>query len=293
LSYLVGHWSLGAFVFVAVALVAAHEAGLARLRRRSRPLAARRRRLRSIAFYSGLAVLVVGLDSPLDHWGYEYFFVHMIQHVLLMFIGPALLVAGAPWLPLLFAIPLGPRRRLLRFACIGPGRRAVRSLGRVVRNRWFCLLALNAVMIGWHVPAALDLGETNRFVHTVLMEGSFVVSGVLFWSQVLPSHPLRPRAAAVWQGGAVVATNVAMFVLAMAMSIFSTGSWYPVYDHVAGVRMAPFADQQIGAAILWVCGDFWAVPALIGIIRRAISEEGGIGDLVDRVLRRPETVDLT
>lgn len=293
MNYLLDHWSPGAFAFLATALVVAHEVGLARLRRRSLPSHTRRRRLRSLAFYGGLAVLLVGLDSPLDHWGYDYFFVHMIQHVLLMFIGPALLVAGAPWLPLLFAVPLGARRRLLRAACRGAPQRALRAAWRVAGNRWFALLALDAVMIGWHVPALLDLGETNRFVHVVLMEGSFVASGVLFWLQVIPSHPLRPRAAALWQGGAVIGTNFAMFVLAMAMSIFSSGSWYPVYQHVAGVRMAPFADQQIGAAILWVCGDFWAVPALILIIRRAISEEGGVGELVDRLVRRPETVDLT
>ncbi len=286
MNYVTENWSFDPFVIVVAVVVVAHELGLARLRHRSDPKRTRLRRLHSIAFYAGLGVLLLAIDSPIDYWASDYFFVHMIEHLLIAFYAPILIVFGAPWLPLLFALPVGARRKIGRFVMLGRWSRFLRPVGRVLAGPWFALISFNVVMVAWHFPVLFDLAENNQTVHIWLMHASFFVTGILFWLQIIPSYPFRLKTGPLWQAGAVIGTNVVMFILAMALSIFSATSWYSVYAHVPGVTLAPFADQQIGAAILWVCGDFWAVPALIVILKRAIDEEGSISNVLERLSHR-------
>ena len=161
-----------------------------------------------------------------------------------------------------------------------------RSVGRFVVNPWTALISFNAVMVIWHLPGTFDAAQENQLVHIWLMHASFFVTGILFWLQIIPSYPFRMKASPLWQVGAIISTNVVMFVMAMTLSLFSATSWYSVYAHVPGVSLSPYADQQIGAAVLWICGDFWAIPALAVTIRRAIDSEGGFSLGVDRLFHR-------
>jgi putative membrane protein len=286
-SYLTQHWSFDPFMIVVLVAVGWHEIGLAKLRRRSRPDRTRQRRLRSLWFYAGLGVLLIAVQSPIDYWSDDYFFVHMIQHLLLMFAAPTLIVAGAPWQPLLDALPGRLGRDATREVMTRDWSRPLRAVAGWLLRPWVSVVIFNLVMLLWHVPGLFDLAERNQAVHIWLEHGSFFAAGLLFWLQFIESPPFRRKMPLTSQAIALVGTNVLMWLVAMAMGIMTSTSWYAPYNHhIPGVTLPPFADQQIGAGILWICGDFWAVPALTSVVRRLIAEDGGIGSAVDHILNR-------
>lgn len=286
MNYIANHWSFHPFLILALILAVWHEIGLARLARRSGPRDARRRRMRSLFFYCGLAVMLIAVQSPIEYWSEKYFFVHMVQHLLLMFAAPTLVVAGAPWQPLRAALDgwlPAPGTGPSYWAAIS---RPVRAAVAVLLRPWVSVAVFSIVMVAWHLPPLLDLEVRNAAVRVWLMQSTFFLAGVLFWLQFIPSPPFQRRMPLVSQAAALVLTNVVMWLLAMAMSIFSTASWYSVYNHLPGITLPPYADQEIGAAILWVCGDFWAIPSLIYILRCLITEDGSVAAAVEQILHR-------
>ncbi len=278
MSYLTDHWSVDWFLLLVLVAAAWYEVGLARMSAAER---AEHRGRRSVLFYGGCAVLLLAVMSPVGYWADRYFFMHMIQHLLLMFAVPTLIVLSAPWRPLRAALPA----RLTSRTTANAGYGALGGIGRAALRPWVSVAIFNAVMVGWHVPAMLDLAERNQFAHG-LMYCTFLVAGVLFWLQFIGSPPFPMKMPPFSQAAALLVTNVIMWVLAMAMGILTSSSWYTAYEHVPGVTLPAFADQQIGAGILWICGDFWAIPAMILVVRRLIAEDGSVASAIDRILGR-------
>jgi putative membrane protein len=278
MQYILDHWSYDPFIIIVAIVVVWHEIGLFRLAGRSQPERARERRIRSLWFYAGLLVALLSVVSPVEYWSYDYFIVHMVQHLLLMFAAPSLVVKGAPWQPLLEALPGRSEKAVT-------GSRSLRSFWRFLTEPVLAVVLFNLAMVVWHIPAVLDLAEDNQTVQIWLMHSSFFIAGVLFWLQFIPSPPFESRMPLLGRAAALLATNVVMIFIAMALSIFASHSLYAWYAHVPGVTLPAFADQQIGAAILWVCGDFWALPTMIITIRKLLNDETGIGTDLDRFMR--------
>ncbi len=75
---------------------------------------------------------VVALASPIEVLSEDLFWVHMVQHVLLMLVAAPLFVLARPWTRLWRALPLRGRRQLARWMLHAPSAAPLRAAARVL-----------------------------------------------------------------------------------------------------------------------------------------------------------------
>jgi cytochrome c oxidase assembly factor CtaG len=274
------NWSYDPFMVVIAVIAAVHARGLRRhlgsMRRSGRPTRAWLGQ--AVLFWSGLGVLLLAVVSPVDYWSDTYLTSHVIQHILLAFVAPPLIVLGAPWVPLLLGLPrpvgrwyalVLQRTRPVRPGSGRPVWRWAVPLRRLSAKPWTSIVAFNVAMIFWHLPVPFGWAAGNQTVHIWLAHGSFFALGVALWLQIFASYPFRPVLAPPARVLALMATNAVMVVIAMTMVMFSRD----LYDWYAPLGAAgQAADQQIAGSILWVCGEVTFLPSILVTIAAWVSE---------------------
>ncbi len=233
----------------------------------------------ALIFWAGLIVLLLAVVSPVDYWSDTYLSAHVVQHILLAFVAPPLIVLGAPWVPLLRGLPRPVARvygRVLRYtrARRPAERRSVWRIAAAVRRfaaqPYTPVVAFNADMLFWHFPGPFDLAARNSSIHIWLEHGSFFGLGVCLWLQIFGSYPFRPALAPVGRVAALIASNATMVVIAMTMVMF-THDLYPWYASRGASAQA--SDQQVAGAILWVCGEVTFLPSILYTVTRWLDDD--------------------
>jgi putative membrane protein len=251
-----GNWSLDpGLVYVGLAAILY----LLGCRARSRPSP-----LQMASFFAGLLAIVIALDSPIDYYADQLFWVHMLQHVLLLTVAPPLFLLGRPWPTMWRALPLGPRTTVARTLARSRWTAPVRALAKPL-PAW---ILFNATIVGWHIPAAYDATLTNGVVHAV-EHALFFFTGLLFWARVIDPGPLRPRL--VWP--VRIAYTVGAMVVGWVLAITLVMVPHAAYHYYEAFRTRPgglsaMEDQQIAAGIMWVPGSIaYAITFLAGFYR--------------------------
>lgn len=206
---------------------------------------------RWICFAAGLLAIFVALESPLDAWSDTYLWAHMVQHLVLLYLAAPLLLFGAPLMPLWRAIPLASRRTCLRWLMLHPRpRRVALALGHVFSRPAIIWILFVGDFIAWHTPILYDAALNHQPIHD-FEHLCFLATALLFWAQVITSHPLKPRlglgAQAFYAFGAGAATEL--------VSLALTFSAAPIYAHYAAISrpagaISALVDQTVAGALM-------------------------------------------
>jgi cytochrome c oxidase assembly factor CtaG len=258
-------------VALALGLHVMGERRAVRLRRRPRD---RRARTRAAFFYAGLLTIVISVVGPIDTYSTKLFWVHMIQHVLLLTVAAPLIVLGAPWMSIWRPLPLDFRRSVAGAIAKSPWAAPLRAAGRILSRPPGALVAFAADLIFWHLPVAYDLTLRHIWVHA-LEHVSFLLFAILLWAQVIDSPPLRSRLRADQRVYYIIGASVVGWVLSLVLA-FATAPLYSVYAHLAGRPggISALTDQQLAAGIMLVPGSFtMSVFVFFGLYRWLGADE--------------------
>jgi putative membrane protein len=207
-------------------------------------------------FAASLLLALIALVSPLDALADQLFFMHMVQHMLLLDAVPILAI-------------LGFTKVILR-----PVTRAVRDLEHragALAHPAFAVVLYVGVIWAWHVPAAYDLAVRHQAVH-VLEHITFVLAGSLYWWHLL--SPIRARQRLHGMGPIVYMASTKLFVGALGMGLaFAPSALYPYYVHLARVwGISAGVDQSIAGLIMAVEQSLVMGIALVVLFVRALAE---------------------
>jgi cytochrome c oxidase assembly factor CtaG len=261
-------WSFDPAVVLGLALAALlYAAGLRRLRTRSRVPIVPPWRL--WCWFLGLAVVALALLSPIGTFGAALFFVHMIEHLLLLLVAPPLLWLGAPLLPLLWAFPRQERRALGRlFREDHP----VHRLFHLLTDAWVTSLLFFVAVALWHLPRFYDAAQGVTAVHG-LEHGVFFGAAMLYWWPVIHPTGGRRRLGYGMSLLYLFAANVEGIIIGAPLT-FATHVVYAYYADVPRVTsLTALDDQELGGLIMWVPTSLYWLGALVAVLIRWFSQE--------------------
>jgi cytochrome c oxidase assembly factor CtaG len=235
--------------------------------RRTRSLAAQGRPVptwRQWMFWVGIGLVVLALNSPIDALGEEhFFFIHMLQHVILGDLAPLCFVLGLTGQVL---------RPVLRY-------RLVERL-RVLVHPFVALPIWAVDLYVWHIPYLYDAALHHDSVHA-LEHFCFFSAGCLMWEPVLETLPAPAWFGTGMKFGYIAVVRLLETILGNVF-IWSSSAFYSVYRHPPQWGITPVHDLNLGGVVMMAEGSLVTAVILVWLFFRLAHE----GEVRQRLLEQ-------
>lgn len=239
------HWRLNAATVAPLAVAAAGYLW-AVLRVARRHPAGRWAVGRTATFLAGLGTIWLALSSFVGMYATTFFWIHMIQHLLLIMVAPALLVVGRPLILAMHAV----------------GNPWHTRLKRALRSRPVTVLTCPAVSVPIYAATVVGTHLTSFQNVTVRHPAAataeimlYLVAGYLYFLPSVGDEPIRWRLSAPAKMIAVLLIMPIDTFTGVALLMTNQEPWpaYAAQPHSGGP--GPLADVHGGGAVMWIGGD--------------------------------------
>ena len=222
-------------------------------------------RRHSLYFGLGLLTIWVALETPIDTIG-DYYLdsVHMLQHVLLGFVAPPLMLLG---------LSAHMAATIVRV----PG---LRFLLEPVQAQ----VIAGVVMIVWHLPALYDATLRSEDLHIVEHLMFIGAGAALYWPMLeATSSVLRWNMSPVAKLIYMLLATLPQDAIALVL-MFSRVPFYEFYTQVPRLveSLTPLVDQTVAGAVLMILGKVTIAVAGLTVFFRWFAAERRDDEVVQR-----------
>jgi cytochrome c oxidase assembly factor CtaG len=219
-------------------------------------------RVQVACFVGGWLLMGVALVSPLHQWSMELFWVHMVEHEIIMAAAAPLLVLARPLGPMLWAFPLKWRRRVADAA-----KTTAYLCGWDMLSRPLVATVLHGMAIwAWHIPALFEAALLSEPLHW-LQHLTFLITALFFWWAMLETRTHKGAAVADLFFTAMHTGGLGVLIALAPQPI------YPLQSLLSRhFGLDPLADQQLAGLIMWIPAGTVYVAAGLAIAWRWIGQ---------------------
>jgi putative membrane protein len=213
---------------------------------------------RRAAFFIGVGVIYLCMQTWFDYAAQHMFFIHRLQHLFLHHTGPLLVALSNPGEAIWRGMPEAVRRPLRR-----PW---LRKLMNGLQQPALAAFLFVGLIYLWPMPPVHFRAMLDPKLYTV-MNWSVTIDGILFWALILDPKP-KPLAR-ISYAARFICVLVVMFpqIILGALVAFAERDIYPVYEICGRILpMTGLEDQSLAGLILWIPSSMMSIVGAIVVL---------------------------
>lgn len=213
-------------------------------------------KLHTLSFVSGISIVYLAVGSPLDQLSEDYlFFLHMIQHMLLVYVIPPLLFLGFP-------------QQLAEYLL---GSETIRKIIRALVHPVVAGFTFSIVYTLWHIPLLYEVALRNKPIHILEHATMFGTAVMMWWPFLSPTKRFLRRSSygiRILYAFLLMVAQLPVFAfLSFAnVAIYETYVWAPrlipgldpLNDQVLGGIIMKVTNMIVSLTLISVCFYKWS-----------------------------------